>query len=98
MGGGNGRPIVKYRDSVWSSVQKVEPIKMSFGLWARMVPRNHVVDGGPDVLRDVAMATNFWISLGYNFCCIIASDTLFDSGVGFLGSNNPMKTSPISRF
>ena len=25
------------------------------------------------------MATNFWFSLGYNFDCIIASDTLFDS-------------------
>jgi len=28
-------------------------------LWARMGPRNHVLDGGPAVLRDVAMATNF---------------------------------------
>ena len=24
-----------------------EPIKMPFVLWARMVPRNHVFDGGP---------------------------------------------------
>jgi len=37
---------------------------------------NHVLHGGPEVLRDVAMATNFWVSLGYNFGCIIASDTL----------------------
>jgi len=36
-----------------------EPIEMTFGLWARAGPRNHVLDGGPDVLRDVAMATNF---------------------------------------
>jgi len=27
-----------------------EPIKMSFGLWARMGPRNHVLDWGPDPL------------------------------------------------
>ena len=28
-------------------------------------------------LRDVAMATTFWFSMGYNFNCMIASDTLF---------------------
>jgi len=32
---------------------------MPFELWAWMGPRNHVVDGSPEVLRDVAMATNF---------------------------------------
>ena len=25
------------------------------------------------------MATNFWLSIEYNFGCMIASDTLFDS-------------------
>jgi len=30
-------------------------------------------------LRDVAMATPFCLSIGYNFGCMIASDTLFDS-------------------
>ena len=30
-------------------------------------------------LRDVAMATTFWLSMGYNFSCTTASDTLFDS-------------------
>ena len=35
-------------------------------------------------LRDVAMATTFRLSMGYNFNCMIASDTLFDTrGVGF---------------
>ena len=42
--------------------------------------------------RDVAMAITFWLSMGYNFGCMIASDTLFDSRVGFLGSSYPMKT------
>jgi len=61
----------------------VEPIEMAFGLWAQMGPRNHVLDRGPQVLRDIAMATNFWLSTPYNFGCMIASDTLFDSRVGF---------------
>jgi len=43
-----------------------------------------VLDGGPEnMLRDVAMATTFWLSVGYNFCCMIASDTLFVSRVDF---------------
>jgi len=36
-------------------------------------------------LRDVAMVTTFWLSMGYNFGSMIVSDTLFDSGVGFRG-------------
>jgi len=36
-------------------------------------------------LRDVAMATPFCLSMGYHFGCMIASDTLFDSRVGFRG-------------
>ena len=43
-------------------------------------------------LRDVAMATPFCISMGYNFGCMIASDTLFHFVGGFLGSSYPMKT------
>jgi len=59
--------------------------------------RSHVLDGGPAVLRDVAMATNFVAQfvitgfVGYNFGCMIASDTQFDSRGGFLGSSYPMK-------
>jgi len=43
-------------------------------------------------LRDVAMATPFCLSTGYNFGCMIASDTLFDSRGGFSGSSYLMKT------
>ena len=43
-------------------------------------------------LRDVAMATPFCLSMGYNFGCMIASDTLFDFRGGFSGSCYPMKT------
>jgi len=35
------------------------PIELPFKFWARMGRRNHVLDGGPAVLRDVAMAANF---------------------------------------
>jgi len=57
-----------------------------------------VLIGGPAVLRDVAVATNFVMQfaitgfVGYNFGSMIASDTQFDSRGGFLGSNYPMKT------
>ena len=54
------------------------------------------------MLRDVAMATNFgmqfaitawlWRLMGYNFGCMIASDTQFDSRGGFSGSSYPLKT------
>ena len=43
-------------------------------------------------LRDVAMATTFWLSMGYNFSCMTASDTLFDSRGGFSGTSYPVKT------
>ena len=35
--------------------------------------------------KHVTMATTFWLLMGYNFGCMIASDTLFDSKGGFLG-------------
>jgi len=40
-------------------------------------------------LSEGAMATTFWLPLGYNFGCVIglASDTLFDSRDGFSGSS-----------
>jgi len=50
------------------------------------------------VLGDVAMATNFGSQfvitgfVGYNFGCMIASNTLFDSSGRFSGSSNLMKT------
>jgi len=68
-------------------------------------PRNHVLDGGPAVLRNVAMATDFGTQFAitgfvdYNFGCMIASGTLFDSRGGFSGSSYPLKTykNPRSR-
>jgi len=44
------------------------------------------------------MASPFCLSMGYNFGCMIASDTLFASRGGFSGSSYLMKTYLISRF
>ena len=55
-------------------------------------PKELGVRWGLEVLRDVVMATNFWLSMGYNFGCMIASDTLLDSKGGFSGSCYPTKT------
>ena len=46
---GKGRDIVKYRDTVVICAKTAEPIEMLFGLWAWMDPRNHKLDGGPDL-------------------------------------------------
>jgi len=43
-------------------------------------------------IRDVAMANTFWLLMGYDFACMIASDTLFDSRGRFSGSSYQMKT------
>jgi len=61
-----------------------------------MGPRNPELDGGPQVLRNVAMTTNFWLSMGYNSGCMIGSDTVFDSRGGFSGSSYPINTWPTS--
>ena len=51
---------VCHRDTLRSSLQRQnEPMEMPFGLWAQMGPENHVLDGSSEMLRDVAMATNF---------------------------------------
>jgi len=55
-----GRPIVKYRDPLRSSVQKrLNRSRCRLGYWAWMGPSNHMLDGGPQVPRDIAIATNF---------------------------------------
>jgi len=42
-----------------SHAKTAEPVEMPFGLRTRVGPRNHALDGGPDVLRGVAVTTNF---------------------------------------
>ena len=60
-----------------------------------------MLDKGPEVLRDVAMATNFGTQFaitGFRLAtilvlgCMIPRDTLFDSRGVFSGSSYPIKT------
>ena len=57
-----------------------------------------MLDGGPEVLRDLVMATNFGMQfgttgfVGYDFGRMIASDMLFDSVGGFSGTSYLLKT------
>jgi len=59
--GGKWRTIVKHRDTLRSiiSAKTAEPNQMPFELWTGIDRRSRVLDGGPDVRRDVVMATNF---------------------------------------
>jgi len=47
-----------YGNSTVICTKTAKPIEMPFGMWARMGRRNHVLDGGLQVLRDVVIATN----------------------------------------
>jgi len=44
--------------------------------------RNHVLDGGPEVLGDVAMATNFGTKIAINWLCVNDSDYALGYGMG----------------
>ena len=46
-------------DTLVSPAKTAAAIEMPFRLWARLGPRNHVLGESPQLLRDVAMATNF---------------------------------------
>jgi len=70
-----------WRHSVVSCAKTSEPIEMPFRLWARMGPRNHVLDRSPQVLRDVAMATNFGTKIAITgFVRMIATRRLVMEG------------------
>ena len=47
-------------------------------------------------LRDIAMATTFWLPSGYTLGCVVASNSVFKSRGGFSWSSYPMKTQPRS--
>ena len=57
-----------------SPAKTAAPIEMPSGLWAQMDRRNHVLDGCPEVLSDVAMATNFGTQIAINWLCVNDSD------------------------
>jgi len=55
-----------------------EPIEVLFGVWTRLIPRNHVLDGGPDppctgtILRGGEMAVTYWF-----FSSIVTEEKLW---------------------
>jgi len=101
FGGGKGRPIAKYRDTVVIYAKTAEQIEMLFRLWACMGCRNHVrwgssSRGAEGRCHGTNFGTQFAITgfVGYNFGCMIASGTLFDSRGVLLESSYLMKTYP----
>jgi len=44
--GETGEPLLGHPAVICANT--AEPIEVAFGLWARMRPRHHVLDGGPD--------------------------------------------------
>jgi len=44
--------------------------------------RNRVLDGGPEVLRDVAMATNLWTKIAIDWLCVNDNDWAIGYGGG----------------
>ena len=70
----NGRPFVKFGDTLRSSVQKrLNRSRCCLGCGLGLVV-GIMLDGGPAVLRDVAMATNFGTKIAINFLCVNDSD------------------------
>jgi len=64
-----------------SPVKTAEPIKMPFGLRTQVGPGNHVLDESPEMLRDVATATNFGTKIAItDFVRTIATRQMVMSG------------------
>ena len=57
--GGKGVPLLSIGTLCGHLCKTAKPIEMPFGLWAHMDPRNHVLDGRPEVLRDVNRGNEF---------------------------------------
>jgi len=75
-----------------------KPIEMPFGFWTRMARRNCVrwdsrgAEGRCHGNQFWDAVCYNWLSMGYNFGCMVTSNTLFHSTGGFSGSSYPMKT------
>jgi len=44
--------LVGWSVTILSLAKTAEPIKMQFRMWTQVGPRNHVLDGNPDPLRE----------------------------------------------
>jgi len=57
--------------TLMSRAKTAGPIEMPFGLWTRVCPGNHVLDGGPDTPWEGAI-----LILKYNAQCLSFSDAI----------------------
>jgi len=92
---GKGRLIVKYRDTLQSSVQKRlnwSRCRLGYGLRRKEA----CVIWGSRNADGRCHGNQFWNAICYNWLCgcmiARASDPLFGSRAGFSGSSYPMKT------
>ena len=69
-------------DTLVSPAKTAAAIEMPFRLWARLGPRNHVLGESPQLLRDVAMATNFGTKIAINWLRVNVSDQTIGYGGG----------------
>jgi len=70
-----GQSVCLYRSVIRVSPAKTaEQVETPFGLWAWIGPRNHVLYGSADVLRDIAMATNFGTKIAISWLGVNDSD------------------------
>ena len=85
-----GVPLLSIENSTVICAKTAEPIGMPFGLWAQMGRRNRAGWGSIDAegrchgnqFWDTICYSCLWRLMGYNFGCMIASDTQFDSSGG----------------
>jgi len=69
--------------------RKYSPSDVSIVLFT---DKNAVFCDYAEKMHRMTMAATFWLSMGYNFGCMIASDTPFDTRGGFSGPSYPTKT------
>jgi len=79
MGSGNfegerGAYCKVYGHSAVICTKTAYPIEMPFWLWARMGHRNHMLDGDPEMLKDIVMITNIGTKIAINWLCVNHSD------------------------
>jgi len=83
---------MKYRETLRSSMQKrLNWAKCRLGCGLRWAQES-CVRCGSTCAKGRCHGNHFWLSMGYNFSCMIASDALCDSSGRFSGSSYLMKT------
>jgi len=85
--GGAGKPSNHYNFGCMTA----SDLLFTVGGWVFRVKLSDKDITDIEGLRDVAIATTFWLPSGYNFGCVIAIESTFDSRDEFLRLSYPMK-------